>query len=138
MISSVGCEYAVRALVRLATRVPPGKYCLLREILEGVNLPQPFVGKVFQTLVRADILTSAKGRGGGFALRRSPEEITLRDITKAIDGPFRLDRWVPGLADSGDASPSPLQQQWIGIRRQIEHLLDSTTLAVLVEHFKKP
>ena len=81
MLYSVGCEYAMQALSRLAARVKPGEYCLLRDLLDGAALPGHFVGKIFQTLVREDILVSAKGRGGGFALCRSPEKTTPAIIT---------------------------------------------------------
>jgi len=38
MIYSVGCEYGIRALTKLAADVPPGRFCLLRDILEGIDL----------------------------------------------------------------------------------------------------
>ncbi len=131
MIYSVGCEYGIRALTKLAGDVPPGRFCLLRDILEGTDLPQHFVGKIFQTLVRAEILVSAKGRGGGFALRRPPEEIVLRQIVEAIDGLHRVHRCILGFADCDDDQACPQHDHWKSIRQQIEDLLDNTTLADL-------
>ena len=131
MIYSVGCEYGIRALTKLAGEVPAGRFCLLRDILEDTNLPQHFVGKIFQTLVRADILVSAKGRGGGFALRRPPGEITLRHIVEAIDGVHRINRCILGFSECNDEQACPQHDHWMAIRRQIEDLLDNTTLAGL-------
>jgi Rrf2 family protein len=131
MIYSVGCEYGIRALTKLAGDVPPGRFCLLRDILEGIDLPQHFVGKIFQTLVRAEILISAKGRGGGFALRKPPNEITLRQIVEAIDGPQRISRCILGFATCNDQQACPQHDHWKDIRAQIDHLLDHTTLADL-------
>jgi len=133
MIYSVGCEYGIRALTKLAGEAPAGRFCLLRDILEDTNLPQHFVGKIFQTLVRTDILVSAKGRGGGFALRRPAEEITLRQIVEAIDGPHRINRCILGFAECKDDQTCPQHERWKAIRRQIEELLDTTTLASLNE-----
>lgn len=137
MIYSVGCEYGIRALTKLAAEVPPGRFCLLRDILEGTDLPQHFVGKIFQTLVRAEILVSAKGRGGGFALRRPPEEISLRQIVEAIDGRRRIERCILGFADCNDDQACPQHDHWQTIRQQIEDLLDGTSLAGLNEALKK-
>jgi Rrf2 family protein len=131
MIYSVGCEYGIRALTKLAADVPPGRFSLLRDILEGIDLPQHFVGKIFQTLVRAEILVSAKGRGGGFALRKPPNEITLRQIVEAIDGTQRINRCILGFSLCNDQQACPQHDHWKGIREQIDHLLDHTTLADL-------
>ncbi len=131
MIYSVGCEYGVRALTKLAGDVPAGRFCLLRDILEGTDLPQHFVGKIFQTLVRAEILVSAKGRGGGFALKRPPTEITLRQIVEAIDGQHRINRCILGFSECNDDQPCAQHDHWKEIRRQIEQVLDTTTLADL-------
>lgn len=133
MIYSVGCEYGIRALTKLAGEVPAGRFCLLRDILDGVDLPQHFVGKIFQTLVRADILMSAKGRGGGFALKKPPQEITLRNVVEAIDGPQRIERCILGFSVCDDNTACPQHDHWKKIRGQIEQLLDTTTLADLSE-----
>ena len=131
MIYSVGCEYGIRALTKLAGEAPAGKFCLLRDILEGTDLPQHFVGKIFQTLVREDILISAKGRGGGFALKRPPAQITLRQIVVAIDGPNRISRCILGFNECNDEQPCAQHDHWGTIRAQIETLLDTSTLANL-------
>jgi len=65
MIYSSACEYAIRALTYLVERGPENRV-LAREVSESENIPGPFLGKVFQTLVKGGILTSAKGPGGGF------------------------------------------------------------------------
>jgi Rrf2 family protein len=131
MIYSVGCEYGIRALVKLAGEVPAGRFRLLRDILAGIEVPQHFVGKIFQTLVREGVLVSAKGRGGGFALKRPPEEITLRQIVEAIDGRQRIDRCILGFHTCDDQQACPQHDHWKGIRAQIESLLDTTSLADL-------
>jgi Rrf2 family protein len=133
MIYSAGCEYAIRAVTKLAEQWPAGTFCLLRDILDGEKLPQHFVGKVFQTLTRADILVSAKGRGGGFALRRPPAEITLREIVEAVDGRSRIDRCILGLSSCDSNQPCPQHDQWAVIRQKINEVLDKTTVADLVK-----
>lgn len=133
MVFSIGCEYAIRAMTFLAEHHAPGDYCLLRTITNDHKLPQHFVGKIFQSLVRAGLLYSAKGRGGGFALRRPPGEIRLEEIVLAIDGPERMKRCVLGLDHCDDEQACPLHDQWKPVSGQIDQMLRGTTLAQLAE-----
>lgn len=134
MLYSVGCEYAVQALSRLANLVPAGEYCLLRDILDGADLPGHFVGKIFQTLVREDILVSAKGRGGGFALRQPPAKITLRQVVEAIDGSgSQKKRCFLGFSECDEHPDCRNHRRCDRMRDQIDELLDETTLADLVQ-----
>src|SRR5687767_12864522 len=104
MIFSSTSEYAIRALSELAGRNVNGTV-LLGDLLAGTNLPRDFVAKIFQKLVRAGILRSVKGRGGGFALARPQHEICLLEIIAAIEGPQTLDACVVGLERCNDQMP---------------------------------
>ncbi len=137
MIYSVGCEYAIRALVKLAQQSAAGGFVLLRSLVQTENMPEHFVGKVLQTLVHADILVSAKGRGGGFALARPPGQITLRQVVNAIDGPERMGRCILGFSPCDESQPCPQHDDWVAIRQQIGDLLDRTTLEDLLRAMAK-
>ncbi len=132
MIYSVGCEYAIRALVKIAGRGREGTFFLLRDIVEEDALPPHFVGKILQSLVRAGILVSAKGRGGGFALQRPASNIRLREVVNAIDGDSRLQRCILGYKTCDEFQTCPQHAQWVEIRAQIDRLLDGTTLQDLL------
>ena len=72
------------------------------------TLPRHFVAKIFQDLVRKGLLTSAKGRGGSFALARKPTRIYLFfDIVEVMDGLDQLDPCVGGMARCNDKQPYP-------------------------------
>lgn len=127
MIYSNACAYAIRALSWLTMKRPEG-YMLLEEICEDTQLPRHFLAKIFQDLVRRQVLVSAKGRGGGFALARPADEITLREIVEVIDGPATLQRCVVGMTRCDDKQPCPEHDQWKPIRAQIREYLEKTTL----------
>ena len=127
MIYSNACAYAIRAMSRLAMVRPDG-YVLLDELCEGSDLPRHFVAKIFQELVRKGLLTSAKGRGGGFALARRPSKITLYDIVAVVDGIERLDQCVVGMEKCNDQQPCPQHDQWVSIRNHLSTFLRETTL----------
>ncbi len=128
MIYSAACAHAIRAMSRLAVE-KPGGYLLLEDLCEGTDLPRHFVAKILQDLVRRELLTSAKGRGGGFALARPPNTIRLYDIVVAVDGVKQFNECVMGLAQCDDHQPCPLHDQWKNVRKVIENFLLETNLA---------
>lgn len=136
MIYSNACAYAIRAMARLALVRPDG-YVLLDELCEGSDLPRHFVAKIFQELVRKGLLTSAKGRGGGFALAKKPGKITLYDIVAVIDGVERLDQCVVGMEKCNDQQPCPQHDQWVSIRQTLANFLRETTLEKMAGTLKR-
>jgi len=137
MIYSTGCRYAIRAMTRIAQLTPQGGFCLLKQIVEEDSLPGHYVGKLLQELVKAEILISAKGRNGGFALRNPPSSVTLRQIVEAIDGPDYLSQCVLGFEGCDDEQHCPHHDVWKPLRKQVIDLMDSTSLADLVESLNK-
>lgn len=130
MIYSNACAYAIRAISRLAMLRPDG-YVLLEELCDGTDLPRHFVAKIFQELVRKGLLTSAKGRGGGFALARKPDQISLFDIVHVIDGTEQLDNCVVGMTRCDDSQSCPQHDHWRAIRTQLRTYLMETTLEAM-------
>jgi Rrf2 family transcriptional regulator, iron-sulfur cluster assembly transcription factor len=131
MIYSLSCRYGIRALTQLAGIAPNGAFCLLRQIVNADELPSHFVGKVLQDLVRSQILRSARGRGGGFALRRSPQDIRLREIVEAIDGARIEPPCFLGLSSCTRHPQPEAHTRCTQLRRHVDELLDRTTLADL-------
>ncbi|HAL57185.1 MAG TPA: transcriptional regulator [Bacteroidetes bacterium] len=127
LIFSKSCEYALQAILYLA-RQPQGEPALLREISDSLNIPHHFLNKVLQTLTRDEIVASFKGSNGGFALGRSPKEITLSDIVRAVDGESFLDHCVLGFPACGDKNPCPVHPQWKRAKVVIQDMIHRKTL----------
>jgi len=95
-------------------------------------IPVEFLASVLLTLNHAGIVESKRGAGGGFRLARAPEEISLADVIRAVDGPMsdvRGDRpetiEYPGPAER-------LQDVWIAIRASLREILEGTSVDDLV------
>ena len=136
MIFSNSSEYAIRALselVLLAQQAAPGSrrpgFVMLDSLAETAGLPREFMAKIFRQLVEKEILTSAKGPGGGFALARPAHEITLLHVIEAVDGGHEIDRCVVGLARCNDQMPCPQHDLFKPIRQRLRAYLSTTTLA---------
>lgn len=80
------CKYGIRAMVYLAVNHKDNNNIGIKKISKDLDLPSPFLGKILQNLVKEGILSSTKGPHGGFALKKDPNEITMYDIVKIIDG----------------------------------------------------
>ena len=130
MIFSTATEYAIRGLGEIAAR-GEGERMLLDEVVAGSGLPRDFLAKVFQKLVKAGVLRSAKGRGGGFELARAAHAITLMHVVEAIDGPQIHDRCVIGFARCSDDMPCAQHDLYKPIRQRIKDYLNTTTAADL-------
>jgi Rrf2 family protein len=130
LIFSKPTEYAIRGLSELAARGSDG-HVLLDDLVAGADLPRDFLAKLFQKLVRAGILVSAKGRGGGFMLAKPQHQVALMDIVTAIEGPQVLDRCVVGLEKCNDQMPCAQHDLYKPIRQRLMDYLHTTTLADL-------
>jgi Rrf2 family transcriptional regulator, iron-sulfur cluster assembly transcription factor len=135
MIFSSPTEYAMRGLSEMALRGPDQRI-MLDDLVAGTNLPRDFMAKVFQKLVHAQILRSAKGRGGGFSLTRPSHQITMMEVVEAMEGPQLMDRCVVGLERCHDHMPCPQHELYKPIRQRLKDYLTTTTLADLAASLK--
>ncbi|OGR69294.1 MAG: hypothetical protein A2081_05615 [Elusimicrobia bacterium GWC2_61_19] len=85
-------DYAARALVFMARANKPTVSVAQMEGTIGVT--RPFLRKIMQKLHKAGILVAVKGKGGGFALARRPETITLAGLVAVLQGPLKLNDCV--------------------------------------------
>ena len=80
-------KYALRALVALA-REKPGATLFISEIAETQRIPKKFLEQILLDLKHHGIVTSRRGKAGGYLLLRSPDDITFGEVLRIIDGPI--------------------------------------------------
>lgn len=86
-----GVEWAAHACVLLAPLWPEHGLSLAA-LAEYHGLPLAYMAKQMQQLSKAGLVRTSRGKTGGYALSRAPGEITLWDITGAIDGALPMFR----------------------------------------------
>jgi Rrf2 family protein len=96
-------EYALRAVVVLA-RDPQRAYSA-EQIARTTHVPRRYAHKVLQALVRAGVVRSQSGPGGGYALRRPPEELSLLDVVSAVEPIPRIRHCPLGLKEHTTLCP---------------------------------
>lgn len=122
---SVG--YAIQALTCLSDE--PAQSRLVKDIAEDTGVPAPYLAKLLKKLNDADIVASKRGYKGGTWLRRPATQISLLDISEAIDGRKWLGRCLLGLDECTDKRSCPTHEFWKATRADIEERLRTTTLA---------
>lgn len=128
MISKTA-EYALRAVVALADR--DGDPMLAPWLAETTQVPQAYLSKVLQTLVRAELVASQRGQGGGFTLTRPASEITLLDVVGAVDPIQRIES-CPLAIESHTEDLCPLHRQLDSAIASIRASFAATSIAELV------
>ncbi|GAB2533571.1 RrF2 family transcriptional regulator [Spirosoma aerophilum] len=117
--------YAIRALVYLALKSSNLHKVGIHELAAELNVPQPFLGKIMQGLVRRDIISSAKGPNGGFFINEQTLITPIIDIVDTIDGLGMFRRCFLGLPECNREKPCPLHHHVIGLRDSLQHSLES-------------
>ena len=82
-------EYALRAVICLA--VNQHKELTVNEIAKMVHVPPSYLSKILQSLAKKKIVTSRRGKLGGFALACQPSELTILNIINAVDPLKRIE-----------------------------------------------
>ncbi len=84
---SDAANLAIHAMAHIA-RSKGGVNQSVGEIADHQGVSEAHLSKVMQRLVKVGLLTSRRGPGGGFLLRRPAETISLLEILEAMDGPM--------------------------------------------------
>ncbi len=124
---SQACKYAIRAVLHLAERAS-GDPRLCKDIARELDVPADYLAKILQALVRHGHMASSKGRGGGFRLNRSADEIRLLDIVEAVDGRVFNTECFLGFELCDEDSPCQVHSEWTAIKRDIVQMLTEKTL----------
>ncbi len=124
-------DYGILLLVELA-RESGGAHQNARELAERTGLPQPAVSKMLKTLSGSELLTSQRGSKGGYALARAPQEVSVAEIIRALEGPIALMECVAGPGHCEQESHCDLRDPWQRINQAVQDTLERVTLAELV------
>jgi Rrf2 family protein len=126
---SARVDYAVRACVELA-RVDG--WTKADAVAEAQAVPAQFLDTILRDLRRGGLLESRRGQEGGHRLARAPDQISVAEVIRAIDGPLALVRGLRPEHLTYPPSGERVQQLWLRLREAERTVLDGTTIADLV------
>jgi Rrf2 family protein len=121
-------DYAVRAAVELAS-VGTGEPVKAEDIAEAQSIPLNFLENILAELRRAGIVESRRGAAGGYLLARAPEEVSIADVIRAVEGPLANVRGMSPDALEYEGSAARLRDVWVALRANVRAVLEQVTLA---------
>ncbi len=124
---SQSAEYALRAMVWLAEN-HDGTMSGHKPISEATQVPESYLSKIMQQLVKSELVISKRGVGGGFLLARPVEEISLLQVVNAVDPVCRIERCPLNLA-SHQKQLCPIHAKLDESIAQLQHVLEGTSLS---------
>lgn len=134
---STKCRYSVTALYELSRRYGEG-VVPINSIAKSQGLSENYLEQLMVPLRRAGLVKSVRGAQGGYMLGRAPEEITIGEIIRTVEGPITL---VDCLTVGIDAASQPCAKAkgcatrgvWEKVAGAISGVLEGITLGNLLE-----
>lgn len=130
---SAKSEYAVRAALELAAAHAGGGPVKADAISRSQEIPAKFLEAILLDLRRADLVRSQRGAVGGYWLARRPEEVRIADVIRAVDGPLAYVRGERPEQVAYRGASEHLAAVWVALRASIRAVLETTTLADLLD-----
>ena len=127
---SAKADYAVRAAIELAA-APDDKPVAAEQIATTQGIPLNFLENILTELRTARVVRSHRGAGGGYRLANSPQQITIADIIRAVEGPLATVRGTKPEDAQYPGAASQLPRVWIAVRKNLRNVVEHVTVADL-------
>ena len=131
MIISQRCKYALKAVLELSAR-QAREPLKMQEIAEAQQIPTKFLEAILNDLRVDGIVVSRRGNVGGYSLARPPQDITIGEIIRIVQGPIEslIAKVDPNVEIYGERA---LNNLWSDVAAAINRVYDTTTFSDLVE-----
>ena len=113
----------------------PQRKVTLKEVAESESISFKYLEQLAHSMVQAELLTSVRGHGGGYALARDAADITAGDVLRAAEG-TTMPVSCAALEEGGSCPRESLCSTvgfWAGLDEVVENYVDGVTIADLVK-----
>lgn len=128
MLLSTSATYGLRAVLYLALHSENQKRYGVKTMAAEMDMPEAFLGKVLQNLVRKGIISSHKGPRGGFYIEEKNLRLPVVKIVEAIDGLEVFTSCGLGLNECSDENPCPIHKEYGALRDGLYKMLSEKTI----------
>ena len=125
---SAKVDYAVRAGAELAAAAGSGPV-KGDTIAQSQGIPLKFLENILIDLKHAGLVQSQRGADGGYWLAKAPEEISVADVIRAVEGPIANVRGLRPEQVEYEGAAEQLRDVWIAVRANLRAVLETVTLA---------
>lgn len=131
---STKAEYGVRAAIDLAQC--RGEQTTFHAIAERQDIPPKFMPQIMRDLSKAGLVVTTRGFRGGVKLARSPQEISLRAVVEAIEGPIAIYRCLTAISSCPRAAHCSVRPVWMRGQKAMLAIFERTPLSELARNGK--
>lgn len=129
---SAKVDYGVRAAVLLAGAALAGEGPVKGDRLAAAqDLPVRYLESILGELRAAGILRSQRGAEGGYWLARPPDQVSVADVVRALEGPLATVRGEVAEQLHYPEGTGALQEVWVAVRAALRQVLEGTSLAAV-------
>ena len=132
---STRARYGSRALTELALVYPDGTLSI-RNMAEKQQVSPKYLAQIMRALKTSGLVTSVRGMHGGFALARKPEDVTLKEVYKVLEGTFAPVECVDNPESCTMQESCPTRDTWVEMMQAMESVLERTTMQDLADRAK--
>ena len=133
MLISTKGRYALRVMIDLAEHQRDG-YIPLKEVAQRQNISEKYLETIIKLLVKANILSGLRGKGGGYKLTKVPDQYTVGTILRLTEDSLAPVACLePGASACAKAAECRTLDMWQGLDKVINEYLDGITVADLMQ-----
>jgi Rrf2 family protein len=126
-------EYGLISALHMAD-LAEGDLASAKEISDQYNIPAELLGKVLQSLARADLAVAVHGAHGGYRLARPLGKMMLGEVLEAVEGPIHFARCQEDPASCGQFHACNIKEPVQQIQDQLQEFIYGLSLA----RFRRP
>lgn len=125
-------RYAIRVLIDLAEHIEQG-YTPMKDVAERQGISHKYLEQIVPVLSHSELISGIQGKGGGYKLNRSPEEVTVGEVLRLTEGNL-----APVACLECDAKPCERMgfcrtlPMWKAFQQVINRFFDNITLSMLM------
>lgn len=129
-------RYGLKAMVDLAS----GYGCGTRSVsalASSQGISEAYLERIISALKKSGLVTSLRGASGGYTLSRDPEDISVGEILRALEGSTSIVDCVSvgASAECSNACQCSTRPLWLKLQRKIDDVLDQTTLKDMADDY---
>lgn len=133
MLISTKGRYALRVMIDLAEHQTEG-YIPLKEVAQRQGISEKYLESIIKLLVKANLLSGLRGKGGGYKLTKSPDLYTVGSILRLTEDSLAPVACLePGAAGCDKMAECRTISMWKGLDKVINDYLNGITIADLAE-----
>ena len=129
-------RYGIHAMYELAANYG-GSPVSIKSVAEKQNIPEAYLEQLIAILRKDELVVSIRGAQGGYRLSRPPEEITVGDVLRSLEGGLKLIDCLEEEETCGKSCACPSRIVWKKLSDGLNSIVDSITLRDMIEEYSR-